>query len=475
MNLRTFSLVFAACPAFLPAAGLAQAIAPIGTVPAAAAPATTTAPAPIDEVFSAADIEAATFTGQDLPSGRSALTAKVQIMLDRSGTSPGVVDGFKGGMSESAIMAFERRARLPMDGRLDQQVWDLLLPYAASPVTQDYTITEADAQGLVDSIPVDYAEKAQMEELGYTSIAEKLGERFHMDEKFIGVLNPGVTLAPGVTIKVMAPSAPLKGEVARIIVDKATRRVAGYSADGEMLVDYPATIGSDATPSPTGDHVVVTTAFNPNYTYNPNVNFKQGENDKVLTIPPGPNGPVGSVWIDLSKPTYGIHGTPTPSQLFRNQSNGCVRLTNWDAQELAKMVKPGVTRVEFLNPGVTIADVTGYAPSAATAAAETGVPADDGTLADATLNTPSLPDPGAVTAVPLPGNITPLPADGGEGTPNPGVVPLPDQTVGPAGNVIEDTTEIDTDPADLTNDPLLDALNNALRNLPDGSVPEAQY
>ncbi|WP_292578060.1 L,D-transpeptidase, partial [Mesorhizobium sp.] len=111
------------------------------------------------------------------------------------------------------------------------------------------------------------------------------------------------------------------------------------------------------TPSPTGIHAVSRIALDPNYTYNPNINFKQGQNDKILTVPPGPNGPVGSVWIALDKPTYGIHGTPDPSKIGKTESHGCVRLTNWDARELAKLVSPGVT-VEFVG-GPTIAEVGG--------------------------------------------------------------------------------------------------------------------
>ncbi|WP_372801871.1 L,D-transpeptidase family protein [Paracoccus seriniphilus] len=319
----------------------------------------TAAHAQSDLPFTAEDIEAATYTGGDLPAGRSALTAKVQVLLDRSGTSPGVIDGFKGGMSKSAIMAFERRSGLPMDGVMDPHVWNLLQSFAHEPVTMRYTITPEDGEGLVEAIPADYAEKAQMSAMAYTSIAERLGERFHMDEKFIAFLNPGTPIIPGATISVAAPSSPIRATVTRIIVDKANRRVAAYNAKGRMIVDYPATIGSDATPSPSGNHHVVTVALNPNYTYNPQRNFTQGKNDKPLIIPPGPNGPVGSVWIDLSKPSYGIHGTPSPSRLFHSQSHGCVRLTNWDAQELAGMVRGGVTTVEFLQPGVTIADATG--------------------------------------------------------------------------------------------------------------------
>lgn len=352
-----------------------------------AAPAT----AQEDKPFTAADIETAGYDGGDLPSGRSALTAKVQVLLDRSGTSAGVIDGFKGGMSQSAIMAFERRSGLPMDGVLDSHVWNLLQSFAEQPATMDYTITPDDAEGLVDSIPSDYAEKAAMASQGYTSIAEKLGERFHMDEKFIAFLNPGVTLEPGATIRVTAPGSNISGEVTRIIIDKDTRRVAGYSATGRMLVDYPATIGSDDTPSPSGNHHVVTVALDPNYTYNPDRNFKQGDNDKVLIVPPGPNGPVGSVWIDLSKPSYGIHGTPTPSQLFRNQSHGCVRLTNWDARELAGLVKAGVTTVEFLDTGVTIAEATGVTPIPAAITSEPAEPSAAGTVANA--EPLELPDP----------------------------------------------------------------------------------
>ncbi|MRX49255.1 L,D-transpeptidase family protein [Paracoccus sp. S-4012] len=323
-----------------------------------------------DAPFTGADIDAAVWTAGDLPSGRSALTARVQILLDRSGVSPGVVDGFRGGMSETAIKAFERKNGLAVDGVMDADVWALLQPHATTPVTQDYTITRADAEGLVESVPTDYAEKAKMTWLGYTSVAEKLAERFHMDERFIQFLNPGKAIAPGETITVMAPAKPLKGQVVRIIVDKAAHRVAAYDAGGRLVADYPATVGSSSTPSPTGTHKVEAVATNPEYTYNPKINFQQGENTEVLRIPPGPNGPVGTVWIDLDKPTYGIHGTPTPSRLFVNASYGCVRLTNWDAEELAHMVKAGTTVVEFLDPGVSIADVTDpVAPPAPVAAA----------------------------------------------------------------------------------------------------------
>ncbi|WP_347267495.1 L,D-transpeptidase [Paracoccus sp. (in: a-proteobacteria)] len=347
----------------LAATALAPAAAQTGAATASAQTSNASASKALAAI-TAAEIEAASYDGGDLPPGQSALTAKVQILLDRSGISPGVVDGWRGGMSESAIKAFQRRAGLPMTGRMDHVIWDLLHGFAALPLTMEYTITEADAAGLVDRIPADYGEKAGMSSQGFTSVLESLAERFHMDEKFLAKLNAGKQFLPGTTIAVTTPAKPIRASVTRIIIDKDTRRVAAYDAKGRLVADYPATVGSSDTPSPHGNHVVDAVAVNPTYTYNPQRNFKQGENDSVLIIPPGPNGPVGNVWIDLSEPTYGIHGTATPSRLFVNQSHGCVRLTNWDALELAHMVKPRVTTVEFLPAGTSIADVTGTDPAA---------------------------------------------------------------------------------------------------------------
>ena len=134
----------------------------------------------------------------------------------------------------------------------------------------------------------------------------------------------------------------------RQLSDEGRKQVFAYDGAGNLLAAYPASIGSTDTPSPSGLVNVERVALNPGYTYTPKINFQHGANDKILNIPPGPNGPVGTVWMALSKPTYGIHGTPEPSKIGRTQSHGCIRLTNWDATELAKMVKPGVT-VEFVD------------------------------------------------------------------------------------------------------------------------------
>ena len=164
-----------------------------------------------------------------------------------------------------------------------------------------------------------------------------------------GASGDGTVSAPmqGTIVKVANTNTQLNYEVGRIVADKAKKQLRIYDTRDRLVASYPATIGSDATPSPVGTHTVERVALNPEYTYNPKINFKQGNNDKVLRIPPGPNGPVGSVWIALSKPTYGIHGTPDPEKIGKTYSNGCIRLTNWDAEELARRVTKGVT-VEFI-------------------------------------------------------------------------------------------------------------------------------
>jgi len=265
---------------------------------------------------------------------------RLQILLDRAGASPGVIDGFDGGNVRKAILAFETMGGFPADGLLDQDV--MLALEDNQPVVGTYVVSDEDVAAIVAPIPSDYAEMAQRDFLGYTSVQEELGERFHMDVDLLEALNPGSNFAPGDPILAAATGTDLSGEVVRIEADKTLRQLRAYDANDRLIAAYPATIGSEDNPSPSGTHTVEGVAAMPTYTYNPKINFQQGENTSVLTIPPGPNGPVGSMWIDLSEPTFGIHGTPSPSKIDKTGSHGCVRLTNWDANELAKMVKPGV-------------------------------------------------------------------------------------------------------------------------------------
>jgi len=280
--------------------------------------------------------------------GASEDVAKFQILLDRVGASPGVIDGRMGDNVNKAITAYYEitgeRLRT-----YDKEWIESELQRTGGPAFIDYTITSEDAAGpFIASVPADYSEKAKLERLGYTRVTEMLAERFHMDEKYLISLNPGLNFdRPGTIVKVANTNMQLKYEVGRIVADKAKKQLRIYDTHDRLVASYPATIGSENTPSPVGTHTVERVALNPEYTYNPKINFKQGNNDKVLKIPPGPNGPVGSVWIALSKPTYGIHGTPDPEKIGKTYSNGCIRLTNWDAEELAKRVTKGVT-VEFI-------------------------------------------------------------------------------------------------------------------------------
>lgn len=270
--------------------------------------------------------------------------ATVQVVLDRAGLSPGVIDGRPGDNLNKALDAYEQKTGTRLD-LTDSAAIELALADSGDAPFTTYTITAEDAAGpYVASVPADYSEKAQMDRLSYTSTLEMLAERFHMSEAYLKALNPEASFnRPGTRIRVAATGAPLGAGVTKIIADKGAKQVRAYDGSGRLVAAYPATIGSTDTPSPSGVVAVDRIAFNPTYTYNPKINFKQGENDRILTIPPGPNGPVGSVWIALSKPTYGIHGTPEPAQIGKTNSHGCVRLTNWDAEELARMVKPGVS------------------------------------------------------------------------------------------------------------------------------------
>lgn len=277
-------------------------------------------------------------------SGASEDVAGIQILLDRMGASPGVIDGRMGDNVNKAITAYRELTGETLRTYDKDYVAERLQATGGDAFTT-YEITALDVAGpFVASVPADYGEKAQMERLSFTSVAEMLAERFHMDERYLRALNPGVDFnRPGTLVRVANIGKPKAGKVTRIEADKSSRQVRAYGEDGRLVAAYPATIGSTATPSPTGAHTVERIALDPEYTYNPRINFQQGGNTRVLTIPPGPNGPVGTVWIGLSKPTYGIHGTPEPSKIGKTESNGCIRLTNWDAQELAKMVGRGVT------------------------------------------------------------------------------------------------------------------------------------
>jgi lipoprotein-anchoring transpeptidase ErfK/SrfK len=199
------------------------------------------------------------------------------------------------------------------------------------------------------TIPKDMAEMAKLPALSFTSPVQELAERFHMDEGLLKSLNPGADFSAAGTKIVVAAVGPekLAMPVARIEVDKTHRQVRAYGAADLLLAVYPATVGSSERPAPAGEWAVRTVAPNPTYTFDPSrLTFGKASEGK-LTVKAGPNNPVGSTWIDLTKDTYGIHGTPDPRLVGKTASHGCVRLTNWDVRQLGQAVTKG-TVVDFV-------------------------------------------------------------------------------------------------------------------------------
>jgi lipoprotein-anchoring transpeptidase ErfK/SrfK len=275
-----------------------------------------------------------------------------QVRLAWAHASPGPIDGSMGMNTRAAIKAFQRMRGLDETGELNEQTRQVLESFDGKPTVIEYEISKEDVAGpFLEKIPSDMMEMAKLKRLSYTSPLELLSEKFHMDPDLVQTLNKGRSFDSAGTIIRVANVADLKltTQVNRIEVDKKVEMVRAYDDGDKLIASYPATIGSDETPSPDGQHKVVAVARNPSYTYDPRkLDFKGIESNEKFTIPPGPNNPVGLVWIDLDAPTYGIHGSPEPAKISRQNSHGCVRLTNWDALELAEAVHKGV-EVDFVS------------------------------------------------------------------------------------------------------------------------------
>ncbi|OBY75035.1 L,D-transpeptidase family protein [Acinetobacter gyllenbergii] len=283
-----------------------------------------------------------------LPKGQLPAYARAHVMLNNAHASPGAIDGSNGKNTLKAIASFQQMNGLTPTGQLSKETWDALVAKQTKPAYVEYTITDADLKGpYADSIPSDYALQAKMKGLYYTRVTEMLGEKFHMDENFLKKLNPTATFKKaGEKIIVANVRNDLPEDIHLIVAHKGARQLYLFNSRNQMIASFPATIGSTDTPSPTGTYKVVGVAKNPWYSYSPS-NFVQGKNLKPLSLPPGPNAPVGNIWIGLSKKSFGIHGTPNPSLISKTASHGCIRLTNWDANDLGAKVRSGVT-VKFL-------------------------------------------------------------------------------------------------------------------------------
>ncbi|WP_282247272.1 L,D-transpeptidase family protein [Stenotrophomonas sp. PS02300] len=314
-------------PLRLPASASLLALALAAAVPAMAQT-PTTLPAPIAE-------DGAVATGP-----RSDLHA--QVLLDRAHFSPGQIDGVVGSNQKRAVAGFQAARGLKVTGELDDATWQALQPDSTPPLAS-YTLTAEDVAGPFQPIPKKPAEQAKLKAMGFTSVGEALGERFHADPKLLQALNPGVDLGKaGSTIQVpnIAPAALPKA--AKLVIDKSDSTLRLYDAQGKVYAQFPVSSGSQHDPLPIGEWKILGISRDPPFHYNPKLFWDAKAGDRKATLPPGPNNPVGPVWIDISKPHYGLHGTPEPGHVGKTESHGCVRMTNWDALQVADAVDASV-------------------------------------------------------------------------------------------------------------------------------------
>lgn len=278
-----------------------------------------------------------------------ALLIKSQVLLDRLGYSPGVIDGRDGENFRKAIAEFQSRHQIESTGKLDRDTYERLASASSEPVIADYEISPQDVNGPFEPhIPATFEGMARLPRLSYRDPRQELAEKFHMTEALLSELNPGIDFhRAGALIKVANPARPPPAKKAvKIVIDKPRRSLLAFDASDNLVGFYPASIGSKEKPAPSGVFKVADVARNPTYTYNPKFAFKEIQTKRRLTIRPGPNNPVGLVWIELTAPSYGIHGTSAPERIGKTESHGCVRLTNWDALDLASMVSHS-TVVDF--------------------------------------------------------------------------------------------------------------------------------
>jgi lipoprotein-anchoring transpeptidase ErfK/SrfK len=285
--------------------------------------------------------------------GTGARVLHLQVLLGAAGFSPGALDGRWQEGTRAAVRAFREAHGLGEGETVTDATYDRLVEVThARPTVVTYALTQNDARGPLRRIPESYPAKARLDCLCYETVIERLAERFHTTPDVLRSLNPGLDfakLAPGDAISV--PNVwrlPPRTAPTRLVIDKKANALRGFDSTGALLFQFRASVGSAQTPSPHGKLRVLKVTRNPWYAYNPRVlSGKASTKGATADLPPGPNSPVGTVWIQLSKAHIGIHGTPEPSRVGRGQSHGCVRLTNWDASYLAGSVRAG-TEVEFL-------------------------------------------------------------------------------------------------------------------------------
>ncbi len=265
---------------------------------------------------------------------------KVQAALDRARFPPGEIDGRDGSNTRLALAAYAKA-----NGLAGADAARAALLRDATPALVSYEITPQDVAGPFVEVPEDMDAKAKLSSLGYASLAEALGEKFHASPALLKQLNFGAAFKAGETIQAPNVQRAPPAKAASVQVDKSDRSVVALDDQGKVIARYPATMGSVHDPLPLGKWKIIGVQQNPKFRYDPDLFWNADVKDEKATIQSGPNNPVGVVWMDLSKPHYGIHGTPEPAMIGKTQSHGCIRLTNWDAEELSGMVKAGTPAI----------------------------------------------------------------------------------------------------------------------------------
>ena len=269
----------------------------------------------------------------------TAMSVRLQTLLDWNHASPGPIDGGFGMNTKKALINFQKIKGLPATGKMDMATWQALnagIP-KDQPVLVSYTITKDDVANAFTKLPEGAEAKSKLKALGYESIYEMLAERFHMDVAYLKKLNKSKAFKAGDIITVINTGASLDKPITRVHADINEKILYAYNGD-KLVATYPTTIGSANTATPNGKYKVVNRVKMPWYKATVG---KDSGSPKTYMLPPGPNNPVGVVWLGLSKPSYGIHGSPVPEGISRQASLGCIRLTNWDVLEVFDNIKVG--------------------------------------------------------------------------------------------------------------------------------------